>query len=174
LTPTALERSRDPKDWMRREIEVALDSKRNIVPLMFEGFKFDTPAIAKQLNAGKLAELKKCNGLPIPEARFFSSEMERLRNKFLNVEVDAVLHPASDSAQQVAKEQKGKAARALGDEQRKPGDRRPWQPPETQTTTLDRIAQAAISPEAAPGPQEELSGTPAVRYQQGILLRQET
>src|SRR5262245_36369378 len=42
LTPTALERSRDPKDWMRREIEVALDSKRNIVPLMFEGFKFDT------------------------------------------------------------------------------------------------------------------------------------
>jgi dTMP kinase len=35
--------------------------------------------------------------------------MERLRNKFLNVQVDAVLHPASDSAQQVAKEQKDKA-----------------------------------------------------------------
>src|SRR5262249_8555589 len=34
LTPTALERSGDPKDWMRREIEAALDSQRNIVPVM--------------------------------------------------------------------------------------------------------------------------------------------
>ena len=42
--------------------------------------------------------------------------MERLRNKFLNVPVDAVLHPASDSAQQAAKEQKDKATMALGDE----------------------------------------------------------
>jgi hypothetical protein len=38
--------------------------------------------------------------------------MELLRSKFLNVEVDAVLHPASDSAQQVAKEQKDKATEA--------------------------------------------------------------
>jgi hypothetical protein len=42
LTPTALERCGDPKDWMRREIEAALDSKRNIVPLMFAGFDFGT------------------------------------------------------------------------------------------------------------------------------------
>jgi FKBP-type peptidyl-prolyl cis-trans isomerase len=35
--------------------------------------------------------------------------MEPLRDKFLNVPVDAVLHPASDSAQQVAQEQKDKA-----------------------------------------------------------------
>ena len=34
LTPTALERCSDPEDWMRREIEAALDSQRNIVPLM--------------------------------------------------------------------------------------------------------------------------------------------
>jgi hypothetical protein len=34
LTPTALERCSEPKDWMRREIEAALDSQRNIVPLM--------------------------------------------------------------------------------------------------------------------------------------------
>jgi hypothetical protein len=38
LTPTALERCGDPKDWMRREIEAALDSQRNIVPLMLESF----------------------------------------------------------------------------------------------------------------------------------------
>jgi len=112
LTPTALERSGDPEDWMRREIEAALDNRRNIVPLMLEGFDFATPAIATQLT-GKLVELKKYNGLEIPSARFFSSEMERLRNKFLNVEVDAVLHRASDSAQQTATEQKDKATKAV-------------------------------------------------------------
>jgi TIR domain len=121
LTPTALERCSDPKDWMRREIEAALDSQRNIVPLMLAGFSFGTPAIASQLT-GKLAALKDYNGIEIPKARFFSSEMERLRNRFLNVRVDAILHPASDSAQQVAKEQKDKATVALGDEQRKPAD----------------------------------------------------
>jgi hypothetical protein len=108
LTPTALERCDDPEDWMRREIEAALDSKRNIVPLMFEGFDFDTPATASQLT-GKLAALKEYNGLEVPKARFFASEMERLRNKYLNVPVDAVLHTASDAARQIAKEQKDKA-----------------------------------------------------------------
>src|SRR5438093_4365267 len=38
LTPTALERSADPKDWMRLEIETAVESQRNIVPLMLAGF----------------------------------------------------------------------------------------------------------------------------------------
>src|SRR5262245_33638204 len=114
LTPTALERCGDPKDWMRREIEAALDSERNIVPLMLEGFDFGTPAIATQLT-GKLAELKKYNGLEIPKARFFSSEMERLRNKFLSISLDTVLHPASLSARQAATEQRDKATMALGD-----------------------------------------------------------
>jgi hypothetical protein len=117
LTPTALSCCGDPNDWMRREIEAAVDSQRNIVPLMLEGFDFSTPAVANRLT-GKLAALKDYNGLEIPKPRFFSSEMERLRNKFLNVPVDAVLHPASDSAQQVATEQKDKATRAA-DEQRK-------------------------------------------------------
>jgi formylglycine-generating enzyme required for sulfatase activity len=108
LTPTALGRCGDPNDWMRREIEAAIDSQRNIVPLMFAGFKFDTPAIASQLTAGKLVALQEYNGLEIPAASFFSSQMERLRN-FLNVSVDAVLYPASASAQQAATEQKRKA-----------------------------------------------------------------
>src|SRR6476619_7562018 len=54
LTPAALERCDDPNDWMRREIEAALDSKRNIVPLMLAGFDFGTRATARQLT-GKLA-----------------------------------------------------------------------------------------------------------------------
>jgi TIR domain len=114
LTPTALERCSNPKDWMRREIEAALDSQRNIVPLMFAGFDFDKPAIASQLT-GKLAALKEYNGLEIPTARFFASEMERLRDRFLNVPVEAVLHTATDAAQQIAKEQKDKALNARVD-----------------------------------------------------------
>jgi hypothetical protein len=130
LTPTALERCGDPKDWMRREIEAALDSQRNIVPLMLAGFDFGTPATASQLT-GKLAALRQYNGLPIPEG-YFPQAMERLRSKFLHVPVDAVLHPASDSAQQVAKEQKDKATMALADklEDRLPREMRlgtrPW------------------------------------------------
>src|SRR5688572_19454352 len=34
LTPSALERIADPGDWLRREIETALRTRRNIVPLM--------------------------------------------------------------------------------------------------------------------------------------------
>jgi hypothetical protein len=104
---------------MRREIEAALDSQRNIVPLMLAGFDFGTPATASQLT-GKLAALKKYNGLEIPKVRFFSSEMERLRNRFLNVRVDAVLHPASDSAQQAAKEQRNKATIVRGEAPHQP------------------------------------------------------
>src|SRR5262245_21151915 len=43
LTPSALERCSDPSDWLRREIETALDNKRNIVPLILEGFDSGTP-----------------------------------------------------------------------------------------------------------------------------------
>jgi V8-like Glu-specific endopeptidase len=119
LTPTALERCGDPNDWMRREIEAALDSRRNIVPLMLEGFKFDAPDIASQPTE-KLAALKEYNGLRIPEG-YFSPAMERLR-KFLNVPLDTVLHPASLTALVAATEQKDKAARALAEKVRRQED----------------------------------------------------
>src|SRR5271166_3112575 len=77
LTPSALERCGDPADWLRREIEAALDGKRNIVPLMLEGFDFGTPTIATQLT-GKLDLLKHYNALSIPPAFFFEA-MGRLR-----------------------------------------------------------------------------------------------
>jgi len=109
LTPSALERCGEPGDWLRREIETALDSKRNIVPLMLEGFSFSTPQIAGQLT-GTLARLKKYNGLEIP-ATYFLEAMEKLHTKFLNLPLDAVVHPASQLAQQAATKQKA-AARA--------------------------------------------------------------
>ncbi len=100
LTPSALERCGEPGDWLRREIETALDTKRNIVALMLEGFDFGSPSIAKQLT-GKLAALKKYNALNVPVG-YFDEAMERLCQRFLNLPLEAVAHPVSDVAQEAA------------------------------------------------------------------------
>jgi tetratricopeptide (TPR) repeat protein len=110
LTPSALERCSDPEDWLRREIETALDEKRNIIPLMLEGFSFGTPAIADQLT-GKLALLRKYQDLKVP-VDYFAEAMDRLRTRFLNVALDAVPHPASLLAAQAAKTQQAAAGTA--------------------------------------------------------------
>src|SRR6478752_5678921 len=107
LTPSALERCNEPGDWLRREIESALETKRNIVPLMLESFDFGTPAIANQLT-GKLAALKRYNALDVP-ASYFMEAMNRLREKFLNVPLEGVLHPASASAERATKKQQAAA-----------------------------------------------------------------
>jgi tetratricopeptide (TPR) repeat protein len=110
LTPSALERCAEPGDWLRREIEAAIDTRRNIVPLMLEGFDFDTPTIAGQLT-GKLAGIRRYQALSMPAAYFFEA-MGRLRDKYLSAPLDAVLHPASSPAQEVAAEQKTEAETA--------------------------------------------------------------
>jgi tetratricopeptide (TPR) repeat protein len=107
LTPSALERCDDPRDWLRREIQTALKNKRNIVPLMLEGFNYTSPAIAKQLK-GDLAKLTRYNALNVP-ADYFDEAMGRLREKYLNVPVNAILHPASSRAQRTAKAQQAAA-----------------------------------------------------------------
>jgi tetratricopeptide (TPR) repeat protein len=107
LTPSALERCGDPEDWLRREIETALESQRNIVPIMLESFDFAAPGIANQLT-GTQVGLRNYNGLRVPPD-YFDAGMERLRTKFLNVPLTAVLHPASGPAQQAADEQKAAA-----------------------------------------------------------------
>jgi tetratricopeptide (TPR) repeat protein len=110
LTPSALEHCGDPKDWLRREIESALESRRNIVPLMLEGFDFTTPSIASQLT-GQLSALKQYQALRVP-ADFFAEAMDRLRQKYLNVPLEAVLHPASVSARHAAEAQQAAASAA--------------------------------------------------------------
>jgi TIR domain/Sel1 repeat len=111
LTPSTLERCGDPSDWLRREIETALEVQRNIVPLMLEGFDFGTPEIARQLKVGSLPALRRYNALPVPAA-YFAEAMDRLREKFLNVPLDGVLHPVSLFAQRAAKDQQAAAQTA--------------------------------------------------------------
>lgn len=110
LTPSALERCAEPGDWLRREIEVALEARRNIVPLMFEGFDFETPSIARHLT-GKLEQLRSYNAVRVP-ADYFDEAMERVRQRYLNVPLDAVVHPVAGVAKQVAEQAKIAAAQA--------------------------------------------------------------
>src|ERR1700683_2871216 len=110
LTPSALERCGEPGDWLRREIETALEVKRNIIPLMLENFDFGAPGIGSQLT-GDLEALKAYKGLRVPP-EYFLEAMGRLRDKYLNMPLDAVLHPASRSAKQAAVDQKVAAASA--------------------------------------------------------------
>jgi tetratricopeptide (TPR) repeat protein len=91
LTPSALERCKEPRDWLRREIETAMDERRNIVPLMLEGFDFGSPLVKEALT-GKLASLNAYNGLRVYSEYFFPA-MEKLRDQFLKVELSDVALP---------------------------------------------------------------------------------
>jgi Flp pilus assembly protein TadD len=162
LTPSALEPCNLPGDWLRREIETALETRRNIVPLMLEGFDFGAPGIGRQLT-GKLAELKAYNALRVP-VEYFVEAMGRLRDRYLNVPLDAVLHPASFSAQQAAEEQQAAAvnAPAVQDKELTAGE---WFERGVSATDLDeqlRCYSEAIR--LQPGYAAAFSNRGAIRY----------
>jgi tetratricopeptide (TPR) repeat protein len=104
LAPSALERCENPNDMFRKEIELAFDNKRNIIPIMLPGFDFGSPEANKYLT-GKLTFLKQYNGIDI-QPTYFDEGMEILCNRFLNISLDAVLHPISENVQQIVDEQK--------------------------------------------------------------------
>jgi len=105
LSPSALERCQEPGDWLRREIETAIDYKRNIIPLMMEGFDFGSPTTVIALT-GKLADLKKYNAMSIP-AEYFDDAMVKLRGeRFLSRPLESVSHPVSKITKQITEEQK--------------------------------------------------------------------
>jgi hypothetical protein len=105
LTPSALERCKESDDWLRREIETAIDEKRNIVPLIMDGFDFGSPLVTEVLT-GKLSMLSNKNGLPIYATYFFEG-MEKLRDRYLNVAIrDVPLKLLSNEAQKITEAQK--------------------------------------------------------------------
>lgn len=110
LTPSALERCDKSNDWMRREIETALETKRNIVSLKLDNFDFNAPAVKKRLT-GKLALLSRYNALDVPSP-YFLEAMERLRQNYLNITLEAVPHPASEIAKIAAEKQQTAARKA--------------------------------------------------------------
>jgi hypothetical protein len=105
LTPTALKRCNEPGDLLRREIEQAIDTKRNIVPLMFEDFDFKD---AKPFLTGKLSTLASYNAMRV-HVDYFSDAMNRLR-EFLDIPLDMVLHPAPQADHTAVQQMQTQAA----------------------------------------------------------------
>ena len=79
LSPGALERCANEGDWLRREIEEAIRLNRNIVPVMKEGFSFETE---KQFLPDSIKDLPRFNTLRVPHD-YFDEATEKLRNRFL-------------------------------------------------------------------------------------------
>lgn len=89
LSPGCLDRTVQPGDWLRREIEYAMDMQRNVVPLLFDNFDFGS---AQPYLTGKLAALDDFNGLPVPDG-YFDEAMTKLRNRFLKQPTKGVVEP---------------------------------------------------------------------------------
>lgn len=67
---------------------MAIDKRRNIIPLMMEGFDFGSPA-TKEALTGKLAFLSHFNGVGL-NAEYFFAGMEKLRNRYLKITLENV------------------------------------------------------------------------------------
>ncbi len=111
LSPSALERCNQPGDWLRREIETAMDENRNIIPVMLEGFDFGSPLV-KQALTGKLASLNGYNGMSLV-TEYVEAGFEKLRNRFLNVALEDIhLHTLAEEAREITATQKAAADEA--------------------------------------------------------------
>jgi tetratricopeptide (TPR) repeat protein len=106
LTPSSVQRCKNPDDWLRREIEEAIRLQRNIVPILVEDFGFDG---ARDCLTGVLAELPRYNGLRLPHD-FFNESMERLRNRFLRQAVPDIMASIPPEEQAVVQAKIAEAA----------------------------------------------------------------
>lgn len=79
LSPSSLDRVADPNDWLRREIEYAIQLNRNIVPILVDGFSFDE---VKEKLPESLVSLPRFNGLLI-HYDYFDEGISRLCKRFL-------------------------------------------------------------------------------------------
>lgn len=92
LSPGTLERCGHEDDWLRREIEEAIRLKRNVVPIVEEGFSFEREL--EYLPQG-LHVLSRYNALPLVHY-YFDAAMDMLRNRFLKAEPDIPIMPTPE------------------------------------------------------------------------------
>jgi hypothetical protein len=116
LVPGSLERTLRDGDWLRQEIEHALSTGRNIVPVMSREFDFDEEEEklkGKKLPA-KIKQLSTHNGISVP-TDFFQDAMRRLTSRFLKKQVAAVLTPTPSEELPTLKRMLANAARATAE-----------------------------------------------------------
>jgi serine/threonine protein phosphatase PrpC/lipoprotein NlpI len=100
LTFGTLDRCQDPSDWVRREIETAMNTKRNIVPLLIGDFRFKD---VQTFLIGQLEQLPRYNGLEVPHT-FFEAAMNRLRERFLTITSEIPIIAPSDEENMIVQE----------------------------------------------------------------------
>jgi hypothetical protein len=71
LSPHSLERCSNDKDWLRREVVHAIETERNIVPIIMPGFEFPDEL------PDDLASLPLHHGVPYSHD-FFDAMMDKL------------------------------------------------------------------------------------------------
>jgi tetratricopeptide (TPR) repeat protein len=79
LAEGTLDRCSEPGDWLRQEIERAMDLERNIVPVLVEGFNFNT---AQRHLTGKLYHLPRYNGLKL-YYEYVDAAVDKLCSRYL-------------------------------------------------------------------------------------------
>ena len=90
LTHGTLEGCQELDDWLRREIEYAMELRRNIVPVLVNGFSFDDTTYTYL--TGRLRDLPRYSG-PTLFHDYFDAAMERLRTRFLKQPVEGSITP---------------------------------------------------------------------------------
>jgi len=94
LAPTSLKRTAKRGDWLRREIEYAMEQKRNVVPVFVNGFSFEDEEKGRpgKKLPGKLSKLKEFQGVDVPD-NYFAAAMEKLTDRFLKKDVQVSITP---------------------------------------------------------------------------------
>ena len=136
ISPSALEAYQDESGPLRKEVELALESGRNVIPLVMEGFDSSSPSVQKAIS-GKLEKLKDFGALRLYSEYFFAG-MEKLRERCLNNPLEMESQPALSAALvKVSTEEKDAAASAP-----------PVQMKELITDGESGISQSLSTPEA--------------------------
>lgn len=86
LTPSALERSMSSEDRLRQQIEQAISTKRNIIPLVFDGFEFNR---LRHYLVGKLAMLPNYQWLRV-NVDYLEETIGRLTQRYLVPPLDLI------------------------------------------------------------------------------------
>lgn len=114
MAPGTMPRLENEGDWVRKEMEYALEKKRNIIPLIHAGFDWGKDG---KFLTGKLEAIKGINGLTIHDD-YIEEGIERLATRFLkepvygevttvSEEVEAETRTIIESAQRTPKPTQG-------------------------------------------------------------------
>ena len=107
ISPSALEAYQEDGHFLRDEVALALESGRNVIPLVMEGFDSSSPSVQKAIS-GKLSKLKEFSALRL-YSEYFSAGLERLRERCMNIplklegpELPAAVKEASQKEKEAA------------------------------------------------------------------------